>query len=766
MGDEIFKEYLDRAEDLIFAVDADRRLVYANPAAAKFARRMSGMAAGALAPNRIESFLLDVAGPLIGDGEKASCYERSFSESGRTITFEIKATSLHEGDMPSETIYIARDVSKRKKREDEFRETETALKASREMFRTFAEGIMHSIFVIQNVDGEYRYTYVNPAFTRYTGYSLEELKSKTIFDVIAPDFHEITRQRARNKLRGGEAEREYEMKVITKDGQERWVAYCGFPIEFDGRPAILGSSHNLTEIKLALAEQRLVENALRESEEKYRLVVENAREAIIVTQEGRIVFVNRTATEITGYPKDVLTSQTFTDFIHPEDREMVMRNHILRMGGEEVPPIYTFRVMSSRGSVIWLEINSVLIQWNKRPANLSFLNDVTVRKRVEQESRHLETQLMQAQKMESIGTLAGGIAHDFNNLLMGIQGYTSLMLLDVDRYHPHYDRLKSIEAQVQSGAELSRQLLGFARGGRYEIRPTDMNEVLEKTSSMFGRTKKEIRIHRKYDESLWTAEVDEGQIEQALLNLYVNAWQAMPGGGEMYLETLNVTIDENFTRVFSIVPGKYIKLSVTDTGIGMDERTKGRIFEPFFTTKGMGRGTGLGLAMVYGIIKGHNGIIDVDSDIGKGTTFNVYLPASGKTVARNRKYSPKPIQGNETILVIDDEEMILDVTKELLENLGYRVITAKSGEEAVEIYRSKTGRIDLLLLDMVMPGMGGREAFARLKAFDPGVKVILSSGYSLGGQAAGILAEGCRAFIQKPYKIGDLSEKIRSVLNS
>ena len=241
------------------------------------------------------------------------------------------------------------------------------------------------------------------------------------------------------------------------------------------------------------------------------------------------------------------------------------------------------------------------------------------------EHRRLEEQLRQSQRMEAIGTLSGGIAHDFNNLLMGIQGRTSLMLMDVGPSHPHFEHLKGIEDYVKSAADLTKQLLGFARGGKYEVKPIDINELIKTGSSMFGRTEKEIKINCKYQKNVWTTEADRGQIEQVLMNLYVNAWQAMPSGGELYLQTENVRLDENDVKPFEIEPGKYVKISVTDTGVGMDEATRQRVFDPFFTTKKMGRGTGLGLASAYGIIKSHGGFINVYSEKGHGTNFKIYL---------------------------------------------------------------------------------------------------------------------------------------------
>ena len=320
------------------------------------------------------------------------------------------------------------------------------------------------------------------------------------------------------------------------------------------------------------------------------------------------------------------------------------------------------------------------------------MRDITERKRAEEEKRSLEERLQHADKMEAIGTLAGGIAHDFNNLLMGIQGYASLTLMDLDPSHPNYERLKRIEEQVQSGADLTRQLLGFARGGRYEVKPADMNDIIEKTSSMFGRTKKEISIHRKYGKDLWTVEVDRGQMEQVFMNLYVNAWQAMPGGGEIYLETENVLLDDEQAFPYAVKPGKYVKITVTDTGTGMDEKTRERIFDPFFTTKEMGRGTGLGLATVYGIIKGHKGMINVYSEPGHGTTFTIYLPASEKEVVKEKTATGTIARGTETILLVDDEKMVLEVSKEMLESMGYRVYAAGSGQEAIAVYMEKKKR--------------------------------------------------------------------------
>jgi PAS domain S-box-containing protein len=394
------------------------------------------------------------------------------------------------------------------------------------------------------------------------------------------------------------------------------------------------------------------------------------------------------------------------------------------------------------------------------------LAGIVERRKAERDKERLQSQLLQAQKMEAVGTLAGGVAHDFNNILAGILGYTALMRMKTDKTHPFYEKLKIIEQQVESGAELTKQLLGFARGGKYEVKPINTNDLIIKTSDIFGRTKKEITIHRKLQDDLRVIEADSGQIEQVLLNLYVNAWQAMPAGGEMYLETRNVFLDEQESRTHDVKPGEYIKIAVTDTGIGMDAGTQQRIFEPFFTTKDMGKGTGLGLASAYGIIRNHGGVIKVRSEKGHGATFIIYLPASGKEASGTEAHAGKLLRGDETILIVDDERANIDAVKELLEDLGYRILTAQSGGKAIEIFRKHNEDIDLVILDMIMPGMKGKETLENMMKIDKSVSVILSSGYSIDGEAKDILRLGCKGFLQKPFRVEELSERIREVLDS
>ncbi len=505
--------------------------------------------------------------------------------------------------------------------------------------------------------------------------------------------------------------------------------------------------------------------ALRESEEKYRTLIENASEAIVVAQDGLIKFANPKGEELYGYTQEELASRPLTYFIHEEDREMVGERHERRLRGEVPPSTYPFRIISKAGDIKWVELKVVFFSWNERPAALCLMTDITEQRLAEEEKKKLEAQLGQSRKVEALGTLAGGIAHNFNNLLTGVQGNASLMLLETDPTHLNYQRLKIIEKAVQSGSRLTRQLLGYAREGRYEIRPISLNQLVKETSDTFGETKKEIRVHRELAEDLFGIKADQGQIEQVLLNFYVNAADAMPGGGDLFLKTMNVTHNDMKGKPYKAKPGNYVLLTVADTGVGMDKKTMERIFDPFFTTKGLAKGTGLGLASVYGIVKAHGGYIDVESEKGHGTTLYVCLPASERKVEEAVKSAEQIIEGSGTILLVDDEEMVLDVSVQLLKALGYTVLEAKGGREAVEVYRENKDKIDMVLLDMIMPDMGGGEAYDLMKEINPEIKVLLSSGYSIDGQATEILERGCDGFIQKPFNMKELSKCIREILD-
>ena len=646
------------------------------------------------------------------------------------------------------TIESIRDITERKQAEE-------AIKESEKRFRA----IFNSSFQftgLMSPDG--RLMEANQAVLDFAGITPEDVINKPFWEARWWQGNEARVQQLKEAITravDGEFVR-YEVELQGAGDTTAIIDFSLKPVfDPDGKVTLLiPEGRNITERKQA-------EKELFNEKEKLLTLSENAPfGTALIDKNGRFLYINPKFRDIFGY--DLSAIPDGKSWFRKAYPDATYRHEVISawvddlnssVSGEQRQKI--FNVTCKDGSTKIISFIPVLLGTGD---NIMVCEDITERKR-------LEAQLMNAQKMEAIGTLSGGIAHDFNNILMGIQGYASLMMLDINTDHPHYERLKRIEEQVRSAADLTRQLLGFARGGKYVVEPVKMNELIEKTSTMFGRTKKELAIHRKYEEDIWVVEVDKGQIEQVLLNLYLNAWQAMPAGGDLSLETTNFVVDENYATTYSMTPGRYVRISISDTGVGMDEKTKARIFEPFFTTKELGRGTGLGLAMVYGIIKNHNGFIDVISEPARGTTFALYLPASEKKALEEKPSVPEILKGSETILLVDDEPNVLAVSKALLESLGYTVYGMGSGQEAIAFYKEKKDDIDLVILDMIMPGLSGSETFDTIRELNPSARTILSSGYSLNGQAQQIMNKGCHGFIQKPFNVTDISRKVRGVLD-
>ncbi len=669
---------------------------------------------------------------------------RGKRKDGSIFPQEISLTVLDNRGL----ICVVRDITEHKAAEE-------ALKESEARYRSFFENAVEGVF---QTTPEGKFVSVNPALAKLFGYnSPQELMEQTTD--IGTQLYADPEQREtfKNTFETKGIIKGFEVQFINKDGNTVWASLNARAVRNDDGTIIRyeGTSEDITSHKHAQEE-------LKQREKTLQAFFDAVHDSMmLIDTEGTVLLSNKTVAQRLGTTVQELTGTCLYDHF-PPDVARYRKEHYDKVivTGESV----NFEDTRS-GRSFEQHCSPVFDKEGKVSGVAVFAHETTGRKRAEQERQILQERLQQANKMEAIGTLAGGIAHDFNNLLMGIQGYASLSLMDTDPSHPNYQRLKRIEAQVQSGADLTKQLLGFARGGRYEIKPTDMNDIIQKTASMFGRTKKEIAIHQKFGKDLFVVEVDRGQMERVFMNLYVNAWQAMPGGGEIYLETENVFLDDEQAFSYDLKSGNYVKVSMTDNGTGMDEKTRERIFDPFFTTKDMGRGAGLGLATVYGIIKGHNGMINVYSEPGHGTTFSIYLPASEKEVVKEKTAAGTIARGTETILLVDDEQMILEVSRELLESIGYRVYTAGRGQEAIAVYMEKGNEIDLVLLDMIMPGMSGGETLDRLREINPDIKVILSSGYSINGEARKIMGKGCNGFLQKPFQLEQLSSMVREVLD-
>ena len=548
--------------------------------------------------------------------------------------------------------------------------------------------------------------------------------------------------------------------------------YLRKPFEFE---EFLRTVENALNQKALKREKDKINHELYRSEEKYRYLVQNSPDIIYTLDaDGNFTFLSEALEHLLGFTVDGLIGKHYTTIVCEEDRDKAQWFFDERRSGDRAASGIELRLkavgdVQQNESVrrhLTVELKSMgiyeesAIDGERRHVGThGVIRDISERQR-------LYAQLQNAERMESLGTLAGGIAHDFNNLLMGIQGRSSLISMDMEDSHPVLEHLHAIEDYILSATHLTKQLLGFARGGKYEVKPTDINELVLKSANMFGRTKKEIIIETQFHNANIVVEADRRQIEQVLLNLYVNAWQAMPEGGTLRLETKHVVLGNKDCRPHQIEPGRYAHLSVTDTGIGMDQKTLQHIYDPFFTTKEKSRGTGLGLASAYGIIKNHAGIIHADSNVDHGTTFNLYLPISEKLVVKEASSEKNICNGSETILIVDDEDMIIDVGQALLKRMGYQVITAKSGEEALEVVHRIGPSIDLVILDMIMPGMDGGRTFDGIRETCPEIPIMLASGYAINGQAQKIMNRGCNGFIQKPFSVSELSQKVRQILDT
>ena len=505
-----------------------------------------------------------------------------------------------------------------------------------------------------------------------------------------------------------------------------------------------------------IVERKRTEEALIESEEKYRLVVENANDAVAVAQDGMIRFVNRRGVELSGYSEEELRTEPFTEFVHPKDRKLVLQNYLRMLSGESVPNRYAFRFIHKDGSIRWIEISVVRITWENSPATLSILHDIT-------DKRRLEEELFKAQKLESIGILAGGIAHDFNNILAGIIGNISLAKIDIDQNSNTYHLLNEAERASERATTLTGQLLTFSKGGAPVRRITNVSDVIVDCSTFALRGSK-VRCDYNFSSDLWPVEIDEGQINQVIQNIIINACQAMPIGGTIRISAENITVETNIG--LPLQPGRYVKMTFQDQGSGIPEKNINKIFDPFFSTKQTG--SGLGLTIAYTIVKRHDGHLVVNSQVGLGTTFDVYLPSSRRKAQKKTKDVPNAIQGKGKILAMDDEQTVRDVIYQMLCHMGYDVELASEGQEVIKLYRRAIQAdepFDAVILDLTVPGaMGGKETISRLREIDSNVKAIIASGYSNDPVMSDYKNYGFCGIAVKPFNIQKLARILSDVL--
>ena len=628
------------------------------------------------------------------------------------------------------------------------------LSESEKKYKQFIDSAKDMIFIV-DVNGYL--TYLNPYATKIFGYSAEEICGKNILELICHDYRENAKVFYREQFLKKTPNTYNEIPANTKDNRVVWV---GLKMQalFEGNriSGFQGLARDITERKKA-------EEALKESKEKYQLLFDNATDGIFIAQDGLFKFPNPKLAEITGYSQEELETMPLVEVVHPEDKQMVSEYHRQRMAQDEhVPSTYTLKIIDKSGQERCVELSAVFILWEGHPASLNFARDITPQK-------HMELQLLQAQKMEAVGTLAGGIAHDFNNSLQAILGYTQILLLEMNGKSGDAAILRQVEKAALRSKELTQQLLTYSRKVESNLAPMKLNQEVFRLETLLRRTiPKMIDIKLILAKDLHIINADAVQIEQVLMNLCINARDAMPEGGTLTIETENITLDKDYARThLGANPGNYVLLSISDTGIGIDKKALNHIFEPFYTTKEKGDGTGLGLAMVYGIVKNHGGYIMCYSEPGEGTVFKIYFPViDGPVISLpDSEENTELMGGTETILLVDDEDFIREVAEKILVKFGYTVLTAPDGEKALDIYREKKEGISLVILDLIMPGMGGKKCLEKILDINPAQSVIIASGYSVNGQTQEALNLGAKGYLKKPYELESMLALVREVLD-
>ena len=685
---------------------------------------------------------------------------------------------------------VSRDITARKLAEQKLRESEAR-------FRIMADSSPLVIWVMNARGG---IEFVNSTFRKFFGVEMEQLIGEKWQPLVHPDDVEGY---LGAYMRAVEEQKPFHARARVRraDGVWRWIESFGAPwISPEGKlMGYVGSSLDITErittemnlrtyrdrledlvrertseleasserLRQEIIERRKAEEAIRRSEERYRLVVENANEGIAIVQDGVFRLVNPRLAEFIGYAPEDLISKHFEDFIHPDDRRMVINRHHQRMTGKAVPSTYSFRVIDREGETKWLEINSVKITWEGRPATLNFLADITRRIQMEKDRKKMEAQLFQTQKIEALGTFAGGIAHDLNNILYPIIINIEMLLADTEEGSDIHDTLKQILSAAYRQRDLVKQILAFSRRSEQKMSPVRIAPLVQETLSLLRASlPSTIELRTHIDDVPDTVMGDATQIQQIILNLCKNAAESLKAQKGVIDVCLTRTRLEPVEPAQALKPGDYLKITVQDNGRGIPPNILDRLFEPFFTTKEVGKGIGMGLPVAHGIAKKLGGAITVESEPGKGSTFTVYLPAMEEKsrVRSDSGQKPKDAGGKRTILLVDDEQITLSSMQRVLERSGYAVVPVQSGQEALRLFEENPQRFQLVITDLSMPGIDGRELVRRIMAIRPETPVILSTGYGdvITDQEAKSL--GIRRMLLKPSNTGELRSVIHQVL--
>lgn len=683
------------------------------------------------------------------DGRPVRVIHRHYTKQGEEMMAELTACPLKDGEgKVTRMLEVLRDITAAHRLHEENRQ-------ALDFLASVLEGIGEGVVV---VDRDYRILTANKGYLHQVGMKRDDVIGRHCYAVSHHfDSHCMDNGHdcpVRSVFETGEPA--YAMHThLDSDEKKVFVEAHAYPIK-DSAGNVIRAIETLNDV----TERVLLEQKVRESEGKYRDLYDNAPDGYYsIDENGIIAEVNSTFLAMLGYEREEVVGKKYAkDLLSAESASECAALFQNLRRGEGINNIELTMIRKDGVMLpVMLNATAVMDKDGRFLMSRSVIRDITDRKKMDEEKKRLQEQLFQSQKLEALGTLAGGIAHDFNNLLASIMGYSSLAKIELGEGHPVYRLVDIIEKASVRASELTQQLLAFAKGGKYDARPNDVNAIVHEVGRLLERTiEKNIEIELDTSPDLRPAICDAGQIQQAVLNICINARDAMPNGGVLTVKTKNISLDQEELKAYADVkPGEYVMVSIADTGMGMDKDVREHIFDPFFTTKE--QGTGLGLSLVYGIVKKHGGFIQVYSEPGRGSEFRIYLPAcTAFETCIEQEEKTEFRRGSGLVLVVDDEPMVKDLAREILARQGYSVLTASDGYEAVALYKEHAKESAVVLLDMVMPGMDGREVFRRIKAVDPGAKVIVSSGYSHDRDADYLLEHGAIGFVQKPYRMADL----------
>jgi two-component system, cell cycle sensor histidine kinase and response regulator CckA len=624
-----------------------------------------------------------------------------------------------------------------------------------ERYRVFFESIEDGCFEV-DLDGTL--TFVNDGMCRIQGYCFEELIGMNHREFSSPQEAKSVFAVFNKVFRSGRPSQMVEYSIIQKNGAVRNLEISA---------SLIRDAHGAPVGFRGITRDRSAKKVKERELERYRTFVEEVQEGCFeVNLQGSFTFCNAAACRVFGYPAEQFIGMNYRSFTDPETARRIYHifNQVYRTG--RASEIRDYEISHPGGQRRCLDMTAYLIRDAEgRGAGFrGICRDVTERKEREAENERLVALLNQARRLEAIATLAAGVAHNFNNLLMSIQGFVSLMFMDTSPDQAHYPRLKIIESLIQRGSVLTSQLLGYARHGRAASKPHDIKQILESALSRFKNGNAAICVFQTVPDSVWSVAADRDQIDSVFMNLFVNAGEAMPDGGALYIAAENFLPQKRFLDFHGIGPGPYVKITIRDTGIGMDQATRERIFEPFFSTKDISKGAGLGLASAYGVIKNHGGLILVESQPHKGSTFTIFLPAVCLPSQEDARDATRSAEAGHTILLADDETVLSDLYAKIIRKLGYNIISAHNGKEALALFRVHKEHIDLAILDMVMPDLSGDQVADAMRELVPDLKIILISGNPETEVVQRAMRDTRQAFLQKPLQADSLGKAIRQLI--